>query len=547
MKEEQLIRLPEQFTERMKELLGEEYQEFIDSYDKVRVQGLRLNPWKTHWMTETDLEVLRNRFGLERIPWAQQGFYYDGASRPGRHPLHEAGAYYIQEPSAMAVAELLAPQPGERVLDLCAAPGGKSTQAAGKLGQKGLLVSNEIHPARAKILSQNVERMGIGNAVVTNEDSRKLLDYFPEYFHKIVVDAPCSGEGMFRKDELARQEWSIDNVKLCASRQAEILDNAAGMLMPGGRLVYSTCTFAPEENEASIQGFLNRHPDFYIEDVGVPTGFEQFGAGQPQWAEGGCEELSRTFRIWPYRTEGEGHYLAVLRRRGAYGCQAAASGDMAIYGAEGAWEDAVMYGAEELWDWSGDAALFGKKAGKKDGKKEKKDKRDKKEKNSSGLNAGEKLDIWRTSSREFLEKSVFSEMADGYDPILAGDTIQMFGEELYMVPPEMVDMKGLKVLRAGLDLGAWKKNRFEPSHGLALYLKKDMVKQWISLPGDGELIQRYLRGETIDTEQLQTENCSSCFEKNGWVLMLAEGCSIGWAKLVGNTLKNRYPKGLRRP
>lgn len=503
MKEEQRVKLPEDFLTRMQMLLGEEYEAFIDSYDKERVQGLRLNPWKTAGMTKEQLDGVKLQFGLERIPWVERGYYYEGAARPGKHPLHEAGAYYIQEPSAMSVAELLAPQPGERVLDLCAAPGGKSTQAAGKLGQRGLLVSNEIHPVRAKILSQNVERMGIGNAVVTNEDSRRLLEYFPEYFHKIVVDAPCSGEGMFRKDETARQEWSRDNVRLCAHRQAEILDNAAGLLMPGGRLVYSTCTFAPEENEGSIQGFLDRHPEFYIEDVGTPTGFEGFGRGKPQWIHGGRQELSRTFRIWPHKTEGEGHYLAVLRKRGVY-------------------------------------------ADREDGKYNKKDKRHKPSKKSAGLSAGTSIDIWRASAAEFLEKAVFSETDASYDPILAADDIRLFGDELYMVPSDMVDMKGLKVLRAGLDLGTWKKNRFEPSHGLALYLKRDMVKQWISLPGDGELIQRYLRGETIDTEQLQTESCDSCFEKNGWVLMLVDGCSIGWAKLVGGTLKNHYPKGLRR-
>lgn len=508
VKEEERIKLPEQFLRRMEGLLGDEYEIFIESYEKERVQGLRLNPWKTGWMTKEDTEALQERLGLEPIPWVKNGFYYQGERRPGKHPFHEAGAYYIQEPSAMSVAELLAPQPGERVLDLCAAPGGKTTQAAGMLGQKGLLVSNEIHPVRAKILSQNVERMGIGNAVVTNEDSGKLLEYFPEYFHRIVVDAPCSGEGMFRKDEMARQEWSPDNVKLCASRQAEILDNAAGMLMPGGRLVYSTCTFAPEENEESIQRFLDRHPDFFIEDVGVPEGFEQFGSGRPQWAENGCPELSRTFRIWPHKTEGEGHYLAVLRREGVPGCQ-----------------------EEE----------------KTSGKKEKRDKRDRKEKRKPGLNPDELAKIWKSAAGEFLVRSVCSDTPDDRDPILAGDTIQQFGEELYMVPTEMVDMRGLKVLRAGLDLGSWKKNRLEPSHGLALYLKKEMAKQWVSLPGDGELIQRYLRGETIDMEDLEAEHCGICLEKNGWVLMLVDGCSIGWAKLVGSTLKNHYPKGLRRP
>lgn len=259
--------LPEAFQEKMKELLGGEYGDFVKSYEKERVQGLRFNQLKVN--TDEIPDGMRSEFQLKKIPWVKEGYYYQGQSRPGKHVWHEAGVYYIQEPSAMAVVELLDPKPGDMVLDLCAAPGGKSTHIASRMKGEGLLISNEIHPARVKILSQNVERMGIANAVVTNENSRKLTDYFPEFFDKIVVDAPCSGEGMFRKDEGARDEWSPANVRLCADRQAEILDNAAVMLKGGGRLVYSTCTFSPEENEGSIQAFLERHPEFFVEQVPV--------------------------------------------------------------------------------------------------------------------------------------------------------------------------------------------------------------------------------------------------------------------------------------
>lgn len=269
--------LPEAFQEKMKALLGGEYGDFIKSYEKERVQGLRFNQLKVN--IDEIPDEMQSEFQLKKIPWVKEGYYYHSQSRPGKHAWHEAGVYYIQEPSAMAVVELLDPKPGDVVLDLCGAPGGKTTHIASRMKGEGLLVSNEIHPARVKILSQNVERMGIANAVVTNADSRKLTDYFPEFFDKIVVDAPCSGEGMFRKDEGARAEWSPASVRLCAERQAEILDNAAAMLKGGGRLVYSTCTFSPEENEGSIQAFLERHPEFFVEQVPV---YEGFGHGRPE-------------------------------------------------------------------------------------------------------------------------------------------------------------------------------------------------------------------------------------------------------------------------
>ena len=281
--------LPVRFEERMKALLGEEYPAFAASYDKERVQGLRFNSlkfpdririqdavgsrenreagkngeakavceakvtWEEAGAAEAAKQIGQETgFTLERIPWVKEGYYYSGSSRPGKHPYHEAGLYYIQEPSAMAVVELLDPRPGERVLDLCAAPGGKSSHIASRMKGSGFLLSNEIHPARARILSQNMERMGVRNAVVSNEDARSLAGTFDHFFHKIVVDAPCSGEGMFRKDEEARSQWSEEHVKMCAARQGEILDHAASMLAPGGRMVYSTCTFAPEENEGTV-------------------------------------------------------------------------------------------------------------------------------------------------------------------------------------------------------------------------------------------------------------------------------------------------------
>ena len=252
MGQQETWRLPDAFVARMKDMLGDECDAFLASYEKERALGLRVNTLKVP--AAEFAEKNQAAFSLRPVSWCREGLYYAQESRPGRHPYHEAGAYYIQEPSAMAVVSLLEPKPGEKVLDLCAAPGGKTTHIASRLEGCGLLVSNEIHPARAKILSQNVERMGIGNAIVTNEDSGSLARFFPDFFDCIVVDAPCSGEGMFRKDEQARNEWSEANVKLCAERQQEILDNAAEMLKPGGRMVYSTCTFAPVD-EAYLESF----------------------------------------------------------------------------------------------------------------------------------------------------------------------------------------------------------------------------------------------------------------------------------------------------
>ncbi len=282
---EKLPELPQEFQERMKGMLGEQWDAFWQSYEQPPKQGLRVNTLKG----SPDRLLHYGLFGLRPVCWAEDGFYYEQGERPGRHPFHEAGVYYIQEPSAMAVAGLLKVCPGERVLDLCAAPGGKTAQLAAAMDGEGLLISNEIHTGRAKILSQNVERLGIRNCLVTNEAPETLSLRFPGFFHRTLGDAPCSGEGMFRKDPQSRTQWSMDNVRMCAERQRGILDCAARMLLPGGRLVYSTCTFSPEEDEESVGGFLLAHPEF--EEKGL-------------------------LRIWPHLSEGEGHFAAVFEKAG---------------------------------------------------------------------------------------------------------------------------------------------------------------------------------------------------------------------------------------
>lgn len=283
--------LPEAFLQRMEAQLGSEYPAFLESLERPRAVALRFNPMKG------ERPVLP--FVREPVSWEPEGFYYDPETRPGLHVYHEAGVYYLQEASAMAPVALLDPKPGERVCDLCAAPGGKTTQIAGRMLGQGFLVCNEINPKRAKILSRNIERMGVANALVTNEHPETLASRFPGFFDRVLVDAPCSGEGMFRKEEAAVTDWSQETVQMCARRQREILDSAARLVRPGGRLVYSTCTFAPEEDEETVAAFLEAHPEFTQEPVEAPW----FVPGE-----------NASYRMWPHKLLGEGHFAAVLRK-----------------------------------------------------------------------------------------------------------------------------------------------------------------------------------------------------------------------------------------
>ena len=282
--QEQSAALPAAFEARMRQMLGDEYDAFEKSMrEEDRYRSLRVNTLKTDPGTFAGQAAWR----LQPVPWEPAGFYYREEDRPGRHPWHETGMYYIQEPSAMAVSALAGARPGERVLDLCAAPGGKTTGLAAAMEGRGLLAANEIHPQRARILSQNIERMGISNALVINEDPHRLAEQFPAYFDRIIVDAPCSGEGMFRKEPQAIPNWSPDNVRLCAERQQDILEQAVSMLADGGTLVYSTCTFAPEEDEETICRLLCAHPELTCSDLPAELGERMqvfgFDSGHPEW------------------------------------------------------------------------------------------------------------------------------------------------------------------------------------------------------------------------------------------------------------------------
>ena len=428
--------LPQEFLNRIEKQLGEEYPAFLESLERPRAVALRFNPLKG--------EKPELPFVKEPVPWEPQGYYYDPEARPGLHPYHEAGVYYLQEASAMSAVALLQPQPGEKILDLCAAPGGKTTQIAGRMAGEGLLLCNEYNPKRAKILSRNIERMGIANALVTNEHPQRLAEKLPAFFDRVLIDAPCSGEGMFRKEEAAVTDWSPETVQMCARRQAEILNSGAALVRPGGRLVYSTCTFAPEENEETVAAFLEDHPEFSLEKVDAPW-FTPAGEGQ--------------FRLWPHKLLGEGHFAAVLRKTGG--------------------EEARIpeYKGQKL--------------------------------------PGE----WERFAKEMKIR------------LPAGKAV-LFGSCLFWAPVEMPEIKGLKVLRPGLELGEVKKDRFEPAHALALWLGDCASTE--SFPAESDTIRDYMAGQVIPSES------------RGWCLVRVGDYSLGWGKGDGKVLKNHYPKGLRR-
>lgn len=556
---------PEPFLDRMKQLLGAEYDFFLTALEQERYQALRLNRLKLNFWGQSAADIfsaqndaqtemqpgMTEAFAhLSKVPWAEDGYYYHSADQPGKHPFHEAGLYYIQEPSAMAPAELLAVQPGERILDLCAAPGGKSTQIAAKLMGKGFLICNEIHPARAKILSENIERMGICNALVTNETPKRLAELFPAYFDKILVDAPCSGEGMFRKNQTACEEWSPQNVELCAHRQDEILDYAAGMLRPGGRLVYSTCTFAPLENEGSISRFLIRRSDFAL----LPIDKSSFGPapcdGISEWSNpsespaskwsctpesdvllchdsapaqmNSLTDLQNTLRLWPQYVKGEGHFAALLQKSGEpeKDSEPQEDGELPMDGGQLNYNEThstrgVVKGiAEKELD---ELVLFCQE---------------------NLLLSDHTLSDPTHSSHTLSDHVLVSHTLSGQlgrAVGMDGETVFIrFGENLYLVPAHLPELKGLKVLRPGLHLGELKKNRFEPSHALALALHPGNAAHIWNLEAGSDLAAAYLNGQTFSAEG-----------EKGWYLICLDGFGLGWGKLAGSVMKNHYPKGLR--
>jgi NOL1/NOP2/sun family putative RNA methylase len=476
--------IPPLFLERMSRFLGEEYPAFADALNSEPKSGLRVNMLKL--MPEEFKEISPFALG-EAVPWCPAAFALTPGPSPkgrgesaGLHPYHLAGLYYLQDPSAMSPAELLNPQPGERVLDLAAAPGGKTTHLAALMRGEGLLVANEIKNKRVGHLAMNVERWGAGNVVITNESPERLADHFGAYFDRVLVDAPCSGEGMFRKDLGARVDWSPEMVAGCAARQKNILHVAAKLVRPGGYLLYSTCTFAPEEDEGVIAQLLEDFPEFDVLELPL---FEGFVRGKPEWLHltaenaeknkkiSAVESLSGAVRLFPHRLAGEGHFACLLRKKA------------------GVTEERV--GEDRLGRLSKSLA-----------------------------------ELWRRFAAEGLA-------VDLPEDTLSGTSrLRVVSERLYFVPENLPDVSKIRFVHPGVWVGTFKKERFEPAHPFALFLKRDEFHNRLDLPANSRELAAYLRGESLEVAG-----------KPGWTLVTVDGWPLGWGKWVQGTLKNHFPRG----
>lgn len=433
------------FLFRMKSLLGDEFEKFVNFYNNDNFRGLRVNTLKCS--TEKICGLID--FELKPTPFCREGFYIPKeAVSLGNSPLHHCGAFYIQEPSATSAVEMLGVEDGDFVLDLCAAPGGKSTQIGAKLNGTGLLWSNEIIKSRANILLSNIERMGIRNAVVSNAHPDLLCERLAESFDKVLVDAPCSGEGMFRRNSEAQTEWSVEHVKSCAERQLKILNSAKRALKPGGVMVYSTCTFSREENEGVISRFLADNPDFNLEDSGV-----DFGRPTMEFAR----------RIFPM-DGGEGHFAARLRKKG----------------------DTVKPLPKDI------------------------------------------------------SKNVNTEIMDFYDSLFNdrpfGENIEIRNGKIIILPKNYsLNTDGLPLLRAGIILGKYSKNRIEPHHSAFTAAKAEECKNRVDFDVKSTEIKTFLHGEEIDVPS----------QLKGYTAVCVNGMTVGFGKASNGRLKNKYPKGLR--
>lgn len=457
--------LPEAFDERIRKQLGSEYEDYIKCFDSGMYHGIRVNTAKIS--VEDFLAI--SPFKLEPVPWTKNGFYYNPKEcTPSKHPYYYAGLYYIQEPSAMTPASVLDIEGGDVVLDICAAPGGKSTELAAKLHGTGMLISNDISNSRAKALLKNLELFGIGNMCVVSEPPNNLANSLGEIFDKILIDAPCSGEGMFRKSASMMTAWENNGTELFSKLQKGIVTEAARMLKPGGRMLYSTCTFSPEEDEQSVEYILSECEGMRLVDFDKYEGFDD---GSPEWGLTGNPELSKCARLWPHHIKGEGHFVAMFEK----------SADL---------EASYRAGSYSFKPYKPDEDFLAFRRHISD---------------DAGIDDGR---------------------------------IENNNGRLFYIPEGMPDVKGLRLLRHGLFLGEIKKNRFEPSQSLAMYLRMEDFDNSVSLPADDIRVIKYLKGETIEIDE-------GADVASGYTLVCVDGYPLGWAKNSRNTLKNKYLSGWR--
>lgn len=460
------MNLPIAFEEKMKVLLKEEYEDYLRCYEEPRHYGLRVNTKKIS--VEEFLKI--SPWPLTPVPWILNGFYYDGSIyQPAKHPYYYAGLYYLQEPSAMTPASRLPVKPGDKVLDVCAAPGGKATELGAALDGKGVLIANDISNSRARGLLKNLELFGIGNMMVISEEPGRLKEFFPEYFDKILIDAPCSGEGMFRKEKKMVKAWEMHGPEFFSKLQRSIITQAAAMLKPGGMLLYSTCTFDPLENEQTIEYLLEQFPEFVICDM---KGYEGFAKGRPEETKAMIREMDKTVRIFPHHMQGEGHYLALLKKGD--------TGQNAKPSAEAKPLKPVKKMPEELEEFF---------------------------RNITWQPKLHRLDI-----RE---------------------------DRIYYMPEGLPELKSIRFLRSGLLLGELKKKRFEPSQALAMCLSKETYRKILNFSVEDDRVIRYLKGETLDVPDLTGQ------KDKGWYLVCVDGYPLGFGKLAGQMLKNKYLPGWR--
>ena len=469
------MNLPKLFEDRMRKLMGEEYEEYLQSYEKPHFGGLRVNTLK---ITPEEFERICP-FSIKRIPWVKNGYYYDTGEQPSKHPYYYAGLYYIQEPSAMTPASLLPINKGDKVLDLCAAPGGKSTELGAKLQGKGILVSNDISNSRAKALLKNIELFGIRNSLILSEAPTKLVEYFPEYFDKILIDAPCSGEGMFRKSPTMMKNWEEYGVDYYNTLQKEIILFAAKLLKPGGYLLYSTCTFSPEENEGTLSYLTEQCPEFQVvnalpdditqKEQGIS--FEGFDHGKPEWVNG-KEELKNCLRLWPHKLNGEGHFMALLHKRGS------------------------TVSNHKFVDYSSNNPL------------------------------GKSNNVLSEEAIDFLKELKIP---------MKQEQLLVHEDRVYLLPEGLPNIKGLRILRQGLLLGEMKKQRFEPSQALANALKPTEYDKIIRLSIEDPNVIRYLKGEAVEPEGDYADGWYLIYASDhplGWMKITKSNCknkySPGW-------------------